>query len=353
MGKTIAFLGEKQLMISVIIPVYNPNEILKRSLSNLFDPALNSIPKEIILIDDHSKQDLSYLTQRFPDIHLIRNPENIGPAASRNVGIRASSGDIILFIDADVIISPSIFVKVNEFFYDPANFALVGNVNINSNKEKFTADFFKLQVHFNFNQCSEKFFTGFNTEFGAIRRSILDSVGFFNEKYKKADVEDFEFGTRLNAKVQISLDNSIEIDHFIDLPTGILLKKSLRRSFFWMEILLRKKSFENAHVTNKRAFNAVFAFTGALFLLISLFSFLFRKFYSDIGSIYSIIFFLIGILSIICFLLNDLPFLRFLIEKRGFIFVFRAFFLDFLNSAIIGLGSSLGIIYYLCRKLNR
>jgi len=91
--------------------------------------------------------------------------------------------------------------------------ALVGNVDITKPYRNLIEDFLKIQVKYNFNSCKDGYFTAFNTEFGAIRKKIFMDIGSFDEKYKKADIEDFVLGIKISEKHQIVLDNQIEIDH--------------------------------------------------------------------------------------------------------------------------------------------
>lgn len=88
--------------VSVIIPFYNrPKEtinavksVLKQSHDNL----------EIILVNDGSKDDISSVrdfVMRHKNIKLLDNKKNLGPAASRNAGIREAKGEYIAFLDSD------------------------------------------------------------------------------------------------------------------------------------------------------------------------------------------------------------------------------------------------------------
>jgi glycosyltransferase involved in cell wall biosynthesis len=89
--------------VSVIVPVWN----MARYLSD----AIASIPQahEILIVatecDDNTVEVANELSVRRPEIRVLGNPSR-GPAAGRNVGLRAASGDVIAFSDADDIWPP-------------------------------------------------------------------------------------------------------------------------------------------------------------------------------------------------------------------------------------------------------
>lgn len=87
--------------ISVIIPAYNRPESLFALLGDLQHQYGTEF--EVIVVDDHSPQDpTSLIHARFPAVRVLRNPVNSGPAVTRNRGILAARGRIIVGFDSDV-----------------------------------------------------------------------------------------------------------------------------------------------------------------------------------------------------------------------------------------------------------
>ncbi|MDO8341236.1 MAG: glycosyltransferase [Candidatus Woesebacteria bacterium] len=95
------------MKVSVVMPSLNGKTILEKNLPILL--AASNNPKnnicEIIIVDDGSWDDsVSFLTQNFKGrIKLIKHTKNRGFSASVNTGVRASTGDLILLINIDVI----------------------------------------------------------------------------------------------------------------------------------------------------------------------------------------------------------------------------------------------------------
>ena len=87
------------MKISVIIPTYNRILFLKRSIDSVLAQTLQ--PYEIIIIDDGSSDGTSAMIKKnYPNLKLICQ-ENKGVSAARNIGVKASSGDWVCFLDSD------------------------------------------------------------------------------------------------------------------------------------------------------------------------------------------------------------------------------------------------------------
>jgi glycosyltransferase involved in cell wall biosynthesis len=96
--------------ISVVIATLNRRNALRRTLQTLFEQDLPSDQYEIIVVDDGSTDGTSAgLRQSKADcaFRVITQP-NRGQAAARNAGCRASRGEIVLFLDDDMLCEPQL-----------------------------------------------------------------------------------------------------------------------------------------------------------------------------------------------------------------------------------------------------
>ncbi|MAX56238.1 MAG: hypothetical protein CL537_12130 [Alcanivoracaceae bacterium] len=95
------------MLLSVIIPSYNSSHYLPGAVESVLDGFEDRI--EIIVVDDGSTDDiesvLAALGERYFQLRWVRQ-SNQGVAAARNNGAKVSTGDILLFLDADDIICP-------------------------------------------------------------------------------------------------------------------------------------------------------------------------------------------------------------------------------------------------------
>lgn len=94
-------------MVSVVIPAYNA----ANSISATLDAVLSSRCEEleVIVVDDGSEDSLAAVLQaplRLAPIKLVRQTNSGGPASPRNRGVDESTGEFVLFLDADDIVIP-------------------------------------------------------------------------------------------------------------------------------------------------------------------------------------------------------------------------------------------------------
>ena len=95
---------------SVIIPLYNAERYISRTLQSVLSQSYKNI--EIIIVDDESPDDSVKVCQQFTDPRIkIIHQKNRGLAGSRNTGIRNASGEYIAFMDADDIWLPEKLAK--------------------------------------------------------------------------------------------------------------------------------------------------------------------------------------------------------------------------------------------------
>ena len=90
-------------LLSIIVPIYNDEKYLTECINSVL--IQNCVDVEIILVNDASTDSsskiCSYFESNYDCVNLICNRDNIGAALSRNLGIRASSGRYVAFLDSD------------------------------------------------------------------------------------------------------------------------------------------------------------------------------------------------------------------------------------------------------------
>lgn len=89
-------------MISIIIPIYNEEEVIEQTLKNIIEVSLKFKEiVEIIVVNDGSSDNSLEKIKKFDNIVVLDQPYNIGYGAALKRGIRESIGEYILFIDSD------------------------------------------------------------------------------------------------------------------------------------------------------------------------------------------------------------------------------------------------------------
>jgi len=90
-------------MVSIVIVSFNARADLERCLASLHD-ARRRTAHEILVVDNASSDGSAEAARKWTDVIVIQNGANLGFAAANNVGIRASRGDLLLFLNSDTIV---------------------------------------------------------------------------------------------------------------------------------------------------------------------------------------------------------------------------------------------------------
>jgi hypothetical protein len=90
--------------LDVIIVSYNARADLEACLASIHG-APPGRPHTIVVVDNASRDgSADAVAEHWPQVRLIRNPRNVGFAAANNIGIRASSGALVLLLNSDTIV---------------------------------------------------------------------------------------------------------------------------------------------------------------------------------------------------------------------------------------------------------
>ena len=97
--------------ISVIIPLYNSSDYIKKCIESVINQTYLNI--EIIIVDDFSQDDsiLKIKTLKDCRIKIISHKTNKGTAAARNTGIKAARGEFVIFLDSDDYVDSDLVIK--------------------------------------------------------------------------------------------------------------------------------------------------------------------------------------------------------------------------------------------------
>lgn len=232
--------------ISIVVPVYNGGAAFRSCLHSLKRWAYldqnhpNTDTVEIIVVSDGDSDGSWRLAEQF-GARLIRLSESGGPAKARNIGAQAAKGDILFFVDADVEILPNTLSRVVKSFQDrPELAALIGSYDDAPGDPNFLSQYKNLFHHYT-HQTARLEASTFWGACGAIRRSVFQAVGGFDESYRTPCIEDIELGYRLKqAGYTIHLRKDIQVKHLKKwTPVSLLRADVFYRALPWMALLWR------------------------------------------------------------------------------------------------------------------
>lgn len=281
----------------------------------MFEAYLDAIFKstykdfELILVDDGSQEDLQSLLKNHPVV-LKKLDHRRGSYYARNIGAQLAKGEILFFIDADIQVrSETLQNTIDIFNRYPDVPAVIGSYD-DDPAAKNTVSQFKFLHHHYVHQHGFDYLGSFWTGYGAVKKEIFQRLGGFNcEIFNDLNaVNDIDFGYRLKINgYKVYNARSIQVKHLKRLSFMDWVKTDIfKRGLPWLKILVKYRDFSPTLNVNLQSFLSI-ASVG-LMVIFSLGSIVLKSLFSIVP--------LLGIM----FLIFNFDFLRFLANKRGFIF---------------------------------
>jgi glycosyltransferase involved in cell wall biosynthesis/peptidoglycan/xylan/chitin deacetylase (PgdA/CDA1 family) len=199
------------ITLSVVIPTFNRRHVLERTLPSLLGQDIPPGGYEIIVIVDGSTDGTAQMLRDQKSacsLRIIESPHRGGPGAARNIGIRAAVGELVLFLDDDLVCTPSLFRQHCSSHVDSECLLVHGPIYIASESSKtiiryITECFYEryyrpldpdMELRFPANICSSisPLSSIINS---SVPRKILLSCGGFDERLLAG--EDLDLGLRL------------------------------------------------------------------------------------------------------------------------------------------------------------
>ena len=187
------------MFLSVVIPTYNRLPILQKCLQALEQQRLEApiSAYEVVLVDDGSTDAtvnwLQEHAEAFPHVRLVLQDHG-GPAEGRNRGVDHARGDVIVFIDSDLVVTDSFLLaharRLEQSWQERGDRLCFtyGAVINTANFDDPTSEPHKLR------DLSWAYFATGNV---AIDRQVLERSGLFDTRFRLYGWEDLELGERL------------------------------------------------------------------------------------------------------------------------------------------------------------
>lgn len=186
--------------ISVVIPVYNQAELVRKALESLKAQSFRDF--EIIVVDDASTDDSYEIAKQYTP-KAFKNLKNKGPAFNRNLGIKVAEADIIAFTDSDCVADQNWLKSIFEAMQDTNTGVVMGKTTIPKSTylgDSISALGFPAGANVGFDKIWKVDKDGFTDHISscnvAIRKSIIEKFGGFDESFPMAGGEDTELSYR-------------------------------------------------------------------------------------------------------------------------------------------------------------
>ncbi len=208
--------------LAAIVPATNAPPTLERCLEAI--RAADDQPEELLVVHD---------------------PHAGGPAAARNAGAARATAEVLVFVDADVVVHRDAFTRIRGgFAADPELTAVFGSYD-DTPAEKSMVSTFRNLLHHHVHQSAPGPARTFWAGLGAVRRTaFLELGGFDDVRFPHSSIEDIELGARLaEAGRRIMLDPALQGTHLKRWTLAGMVRVDLaRRGMPWIGLLLRTRS---------------------------------------------------------------------------------------------------------------
>lgn len=176
---------------SIVIPNYN-SPIIDQTIESVINGGKNKVTDIIIIgVDDLG------LIARFPEVKFIDTIEKCPPSKARNIGVNHATGELIVFLDADCIVSSDWIEKLTAPFEDPSIVAVGGGVTFSDSNYWTLSD--NLSMFYSFLSTSKQRFVKQLPSLNlAIRKDLFLQAGGFDESYPRPSGEDFALTLKLS-----------------------------------------------------------------------------------------------------------------------------------------------------------
>lgn len=112
--------------LSIIIVNYKSREKLVNCLESISRTETAGLRYEIIVVDNASGDDLSGISERFPEVKLIISDKNLGMGGGNNLGIAAASAPLVLVLNPDTAVTDGALVTLSAYLASHPEAGMVG-----------------------------------------------------------------------------------------------------------------------------------------------------------------------------------------------------------------------------------
>jgi GT2 family glycosyltransferase len=225
--------------LSVIVPAHNASTTIRSCLEALAASDVDRRHWEMIVVNDASSDASEDIAREYADTVISTGTKPRGPAYARNRGAEAATGEILVFVDSDVIVHADALRRMRERLADKSLAAVFGSYDDNPAERSRISQYRNLLHHYAHQESAGNVPT-FWAGCGAVRRSAFTAVNGFDElRYPRPQIEDIELGYRLSEAAPILLDPEIQGTHLKRWTLGSMIRTDLLdRAIPWTRLLL-------------------------------------------------------------------------------------------------------------------
>ncbi len=320
-------------LVSVIIPVRNSERTLESCLRSIKRSYYKKI--EVIVVDDHSSDGSIGIAQRY-DCMVLSAENGAGANNARNFGAQHANGELLIFIDSDIVIARETILSVVETLEEEGMDAVVGIYTAKHRHETFVSQYKNLWVRYSYLKSPPSIDWLFGAISGIKRRAFEKLGGFNVELLARHGHDDIELGKRFaRENLNITLNMDIEVEHLKNYTLASFVKNEFHRSAGFAELAVWTGE---AAGSVKRGFVNVYP----MFVLSTLFSLI--VLFLLVGGILGWISYAYIAVAVGFYLLMNIRFLNYLEQVRGLFAMIVMIPFLFIDHLVCFVGSVAGLL---------
>jgi len=328
-------------LVSIIVPVYNSEGTLERCLESILKQDYPRDKYEIVVVDDGSTDGTYVIAEKLAD-RVVKHQDNLGLAYARKSGMGVAKGEIIVSADSDILVKADTLSKIATYLVRHEDVsAVTGLLSKEHSNRNFFSQYKNLYMNYIFNKLPERV-TFLYGSIHAFRKEVaqLYDPGF--------DIgEDTAFGqTLISRGKSIVFLRDLDVVHLKKYNLFSFVKNDFLIPFYWAKIFLRSKGWKSlfrnktgfSHSPKGQLVSVVLAPVVLLLGVISLLGYLPLH---------------LLIAPVLVWLFLNLHFFKFLLKEKKFLFGMLAFFVTFLDNAVMAIGILCGFCSFLVSGVRK
>lgn len=225
--------------LRVVVPAAGAARFLERCIGALVT-ALDGLDGEITIVDEGGNGDLTGFDRLKPQVVVVAGTGLRRAGATRNRGARGFDGDIVAFVDSDVVVGAEALRALIEPIRAGRADATVGRYGTAVAGLGFAQAYKQLYIAHVYGRDPGYLKDEFWSALGAVRARDLAAVGGFSEDFNGASGEDTELGQRLSAAgCRVLAVPGAEGVHLKALSVAGLFRNDLRKGVVSAALVLR------------------------------------------------------------------------------------------------------------------